>query len=375
MKKILIISPKFAPGKDGLSGHTTKLALVLREEFEVNVLTSNSDHSPTSFSNINIIEYSGAWSFSKLYIFWKTSIFKEFDKIIIQYVPSLYNPRGGINFSVIIFFLYLRLRQKAEISIIFHELYYPFSWYWKNLILHFSHKIMLFGALVSAQFSFFSTRRFLNETRSFVINRTKKFHLPVGDNLIHTQQSLSTHQRNEIPNFLIFGSPHPSKRFDLIFESLEEHYLSGGKFKLTIIGPSLDRLGSEISLPENFQQYAIVKPNLDDHEVVRSFETCDCSLAYFSDGLTTRRSSVISALAWGVECLSTESQYTEEVFKNKTFIHLLPSNPDEFKKHFRLFLKKYKPSKTENTDCVRHFYDVHFSWAKIKEKLLFSWKA
>lgn len=374
--KILIICPKFHPLKDGLSGHTTKLALELAKKHETHVLTS-SEINPTAFSKLNIHQHSGRWGLLSLVKTYKQIKNTHFDKIVIQYVPSLYAKRGGINFSVILFFLYLRITQSAQMNIIFHELYYPFSRYWKHFILHISHKLMLAGALMSAHISFFSTKRFLKESESFKLTCTKRFHLPVGDNMVLNEKektnSSSFELKNSFPHFIIIGSPHPSKNFNLVFKCLENNFLDGGKFLLNIVGPTYEDLSRSCELPVNFKSYTKVHPKLEDDKVIDLYRESDCNLAYFIDGLTTRRSSVIGSFAYGVEVLTTVTNYTEDVFKDKPFINLLNTDNINFSIQMKQFLKNYTvPDKSRRSEVV-DYYQTNFSWESIVKKIEKTW--
>lgn len=373
--KILVLSPKFFPKKDGLSGHTTKLCQVLAKENEVHLLTAKREDSQHDFQTI-IHEHTGRWRFMSLKRSMRPLLEENFNHIVIQYVPSLYAKRGGINFSVTFFFLYLRLFSRAKVSILFHELYFPFSFHWKHIILNISHKVMLTFSLASAHFSFFSTERFKREAKYFNLFQSKKRHLPVGDNLTKLPEASAPivfQPNQEQVQFVIFGSSHPSKNFNLLFHCLESLSLTDLNFRLHLIGPSFDEIKMETMHSPNIKSYTTCYPKLADTDVVKIFEQSDILLAYFVDGITTRRSSAIGALAYGLKVISTLSGDTESIFHHQDSITLLSCEEEEFKKSF-LSLDFNHLKKTVKKDEVKAFYEKHFSWDQISEKMSSTWE-
>jgi glycosyltransferase involved in cell wall biosynthesis len=86
-------------------------------------------------------------------------------------------------------------------------------------------------------------------------------------------------------------------------------------------------------------------------------------LAYFVDGLSTRRGSVMAALGQGLPVVSTLGPYTESEFMNQPFIHLLPIENEAFATGFLELLKKGPES--YSADEIRKFQMENFSWDKI----------
>lgn len=372
---LLVISPKYPPLKDGLSGHTYQLGKELARDCNVHLLTGNKlnflheDH-------IQIYQSVQRWKFLNLkkqfeQVFEQQSKdlhksrHKPFDAIIIQYVPTLYGPRGGINFSILLFFLWLRFIKKQNTSFIFHELYYPLLGNWKAIILHLCHKFMLFFSVLSARSAFYSTQNNLKTAKRLSFSKAKHFHLPVGASInINSDIQFTDAQNN---TYILFGGFHPSKRYDLIFEVFSR--IRNYSPKLIVIGTTKDELQKQTPLPLNFDSFASCLGKISDEAVVEVFKTSTSLIAYFSDGLSTRRSSAISALACGLPIITTRSSETEDIFFNHDCIHLLSTKEASFQAQLESLIPTLSASSRLSHDA-RSFYAENFSWSSIAKLLI-----
>ena len=364
--KVLMICPKYPPLKDGLSGHTFELCKELTKQHTVELLTDQSIQSQED-TPVTIHPLLSKWKYSQL----KRNFEKlqtDYNLIIIQYVPSLYGKKGGINFSILLFFLWLRFIKKQNISFIFHELYYPFLWNWKAITLHIIHKTMLFFSILSAKQAFYSTRHNLKIGKRFSIVKKGHFHLPVGASIdIDKQNIIETH--NNKNTYTLFGGFHPSKRYDLIIDTFSRFKMSHPNclLELNLIGLTKDELSQQTTLPKNFDTFAKCHGKLTDQEVQIIFKASHYLIAYFSDGMSTRRSSAISALASGLPIITTKSLRTEKLFFNQSSVVLFDTNEAQFQKALSAFLLKPN-NQTENN--ALNFYQENFSWEKISNHLI-----
>lgn len=355
---LLILCPKYAPLRDGLAGHTIGLCSALSEFYNISLLTNES--IPPSSDKINIQNKMKYWNFREL----KKQFFKSYSRdshILIQYVPSLYGNYGGINFGLPLFLLYLKFFKKKHINILVHELYYPFEFHWKSIILHIIHRLMLIFVLNSAKTIFYSTSLNKKLGQRHTIFRADHLHLPVGSS-VEIQQ---THEnKTKDISFLLLGGPHPSKRYDLIFETLDEFYNYNETFKLHLVGTNLEELSKKYNLSKKSERYTISHGVISDHEISKLMNQCHYLLAYFVDGLTTRRSSVMSALAHGLSVISSKSKNTEGIMIEAPGVKLLPIDPIKFKTEF---ISLVNSGAYANQQQVKEYHDDNFSWKKISK--------
>jgi glycosyltransferase involved in cell wall biosynthesis len=363
--RLLVICPKYPPIKDGLSGHTYQLCKELSKECTVDLLTSINTPSEKEESII-IHPTVSKWSFTHLRQAFN-KLPHDYECTIVQYVPSLYGRRGGINFSILIFFLWLRFIKKQNTSFIFHELFYPLYFNWKSITLHCIHKVMLFISILSSRQAFYSTEKYKKIGQKFSFTKKKHFHLPVGASIdIPTSSFGNTAPTNEESTYVLLGGFHPSKRYDLIFEvfsKVESHVST----KLNIVGTTKEELEKQTDLPSNFDEFALCYGKLEDEEVVSIFHRSSYLIAYFSDGMSTRRSSAISALANGLPIISTKTAGTDSIFSDNKSIILFDVEEENFKTSLTSFINS--PEQSASCDASS-FYKEHFSWEKVSKTLI-----
>ena len=362
MSKILVISPKYPPLIDGLAGHTFHFINELAKNNDMTLLTDSALVVDKS-QHVKIISSVNKWNFLKVRKAF-LELPTEYDQIIIQYVPSLYASRGGINFSIVFFFIYLRFiiikNKKTKINVIFHELFYPLQFHWKAIVLHLCHKSMLLFTVISSHRGFCSTSYFTNLLKKIPFTKNKIIHLPVGPT-VEIPKELKVRNVNDVLKFTIFGGYHPSKRYDIIFNVLERLFNEKVKFELTIIGTTKEKLTNDIELPKNFSQWANAIGKQDDKNVVSIFEESDFLISYFSDGMSTRRSSAISALALGLPVISSKTERTDSVLLSNSDSILF--DVANFETSLYSFIKSSPKAPIRSS-----LYKNHLNWTQIVRK-------
>ncbi len=373
MKKILVISPNYPPLQDGLSDHTFELIQELKKTYDVSLLTSH-ELSKINEERVNIFPLIKQWKLRDLTSFFKKN--NSYDRIIFQYVPFLYKKRGGINFQIIFFLFYLRFLKRNPVSLIVHELYFPFQSTLKSSILHSMHKLMLIGAITASNKCFFSTLRFLNECKNLLPLQAEKYiFLPVGSTVNVTEsydQEMFLNQYNLDKNDFIltlFGPPHPSKNYEFIIKTIFQFNTQYKKnIRLLFVGSKISELERLENFPFDLNSFVTATGKLPTDQVVTAFNVSKAILAYFTDGLSTRRSSVMSALKVGIPVISTQSVFTEEIFSKCSGIHLFSTDENLFKEQLTSLLSNYNQIESNKED-IKNFYNLNFSWNKIAQIL------
>jgi glycosyltransferase involved in cell wall biosynthesis len=381
-KKITIISPKFHPLEDGLGQYTKWFYLHLKQYAEVSVITSTSNQIPSDqveFTNI----YSSIekWRFPKLNQLGRKIKEIDTDILLFQYVPFMYAPRGGINFSIVLYMLYLRLFTKKKIHVMFHELHYPCHLNIKAQVMFLSHIVMLYIASISAHKVFCSAQFFRDRvSRMFLGLKKNIFHLPVGSNIENI--TIEEKDKDILKSKILgdcdyvlgcFGSFHPSKNYPLIIEALlSAQSKSKLKMKLLFIGATKENILKE--LPANMKEGAshLIEGTgfLSQKEVAENLQILDGFIGYFSDGVSTRRGSLIAALQHNLPVITTRTNRTEDLFKDKEFIKLLSSDEYRFSSEFERQLLEGWPLNVKNELGRQKFYTDHFDWDTIIQSYL-----
>ena len=363
-RSILLISPHYAPMPTGLGDYTTILHQELLAHTQASVLTSVSNlKAPGVHSVVR------RWKFFELLRVFRQEKLYDQDQYFVQYVPFMYERRGGINFSFCLFLLYLARLRGKHVDLMVHEVNYPFELKPKSLLMFFSHGLMMGILLLASRKVFISTDYFQQQLKNiFRVPEKKLQRLSVGSNI----PAARFRQRpwNQPLRLCMFGKLHPAKEVHWLLGECLELHRQGLLFELVYIGESQEELLKLFSSEEKLEFLKFLKPLgfLDDQAVALELSSCDILLAYFVDGLSSRRGSVMAALNNGLEVISTDGSFTEKEFRNKKFIHLLPIEKKKFRDGFAQFLQTWTP--TQDSRKVHAFYEAHFSWKKVVETYL-----
>ncbi len=358
----LIISPHYAPMETGLAHYCTLLHQEMQKNHQTGVLTSYTNSSGHYIYN-KVIK----WSFFSLRRVFSNRDLLNYDSYFVQYVPFMYAKRGGINFSFCFFILYLSLIKKKEVDLMVHEVNYPFEWRIKSSLMFFSHVCMMSILLVASRQVFTATDYFKELLEKYYFfSKGKITRLAVASNIPYQPGSIKMASKKL--RISMFGKLHPAKETAWILKVCIELYKEGHSFEIIYIGESKDNLLMPYTLEEKevLNQFLIPKGFLTDQEVSLELQKTDVFLAYFVDGLSARRGSVMAALQNGLEVISTKGKFTEKEFLEQSFIHLFPIDKEGFKDKLELYIasNQQKPHHS-SSDRVIEFYQNNFSWSKV----------
>ncbi|MCR9206155.1 MAG: glycosyltransferase family 4 protein [Halobacteriovoraceae bacterium] len=359
--KVLILSPFFPPLINGLSHYTQCFANNLSEKGEDVTVACNEGLG--NDQDIPIIPLKD-WSWFSFCDLLQIIRERRFDTVLIQYVPHMYNRKGGINFSLPLFVILLRLLGQTKIEIMFHELHYPLEPKPLSVVLWLIHHLMLFPLLWFSHRCFFSTQRYLKKAKNLSIKKTL-FFLPVGSNIPRWNGKYDALGRNGELSLGFFGGPHASKIFTPVFKGLE---LSSQKFHLHFMG--IDEKKFTEAYGDNFKSFNYTfHGTMSDSDLSQIISRIDLLCAYFTDGLSARRGSVLASLNNGTPVLTTKSPYTEELFFSFPGVILLDRG-DSFPKSLAQYFKEYSGEKKKINDDILEAFDRTFSWNSIIKKYL-----
>jgi glycosyltransferase involved in cell wall biosynthesis len=374
----------YFPVQEGLGHYTTEFCRHLTKVADVAVWTTQSrgpvgkasGHPP---GRVELIDNVRRWNRLGPFTALRRALRFDPDTILIQFVPFLYSARGGINFSLVALTLFLaargRLLRKGRVEIMFHEIWYPFSWRPKDAVMHVAHRLMAFGITIAATRSFCSTTLFVTLVERNVrpFKRPINF-LAVGSNLEREQESPRPFDLDRSPDELrvgLFGSAHPSKRLPMVLRALHKASRAGPRsLKLEIIGMSLDQVCAEApDLADWIESEVTVAGPLEANEAADRLGTLDFLVSYFSDGVSSRRGSLLAALCEGAPVVTTWDRWSDEVFRGKPFVKLLSCDEALFESELCGFLAApERPFSGVAREDVREFYRQHFSWSAIVDR-------
>lgn len=295
------------------------------------------------------------------------------DLIFIQWVPFMYGS-AGVNLSLPLAALGLS-RRGHHISTVVHEPWVPYG-HWSSWLIGPLQRLSL-GVLVAGSDHVFVTTHVGAKMlqRMFSWRRAQIEWLPVGASIPVVPM---TKTRNDLlgalsipDSAMIMLTLHPfgaAKGEELLSASWCQLRKRYEHLHLVAIGNTSDeakRRAPEISRDPRVHFTGYLPPDA----ISAWLQSADIFLAPFEDGITTRRTSVISAIAHHVPVVSTYGHLTEkEVFDNAPLV-LTRFDRQEY----ATAVERLVDSPTERAR-MRHssssFYFRYFDWDVLAEKLL-----
>ena len=326
--KIIIISPAFPPDRDGVGDYTSVLADGLAEKNEVIIVTSKLKGVKSESKNkFHVIREIDKWG--GLDLFHILSICKNFspELVIIQYVSFMYG-RGGINLAFPLLSVLLRIRY--SVFTMLHELFTPFGFSIKTFLMSLIQRLMLFFLIIGSDRIGVSIKVWERMLKRFFFWRRSNFKwIPVSSNI----KIVSKDSTFKIPvgfeNRLIltfFGSFHYAKMVDYVIASLEFLIKKGYNAGLIVIGQDETTISAHIKeLPDYLRERIFCTGYCSSEDVSRYLSITDIFLLPLIDGISSRRTTLMTALKHGVPVVSTNGFLTDDIFLQENFTLLSPS--------------------------------------------------
>jgi glycosyltransferase involved in cell wall biosynthesis len=372
---VLVISPFYLPVEEGLAHYTTEFARHLARIANVVVLTSTESQTVRGPGAVEVRGSVARWTWFGPLRELVRALRVRPDVVLVEFVPFMYARKGGINATIVLLCAGLSLRARwtggGHLQVMFHELWYPFTWRPKSVVMHVAHRCMVFGIAAAARDVFCATSRFAEEVRRNLGPFTKTVHvLAVGSNLERDERVDLSDERGATDALQIglFGGLHPSKNVPLVLRTLHEAARRGSsRFSLTIVGTSRDELVRAVPELERWlDEDVAIKGQLPAEAAAAELSKQDFLIAYFQDGVSSRRGSLLAALCEGVPVVTTYRDFSDEVFLDRSFVKLLPCEEAAFAEGLLAFLGSgERPFGRVDRREVRRFYEEHFSWSAV----------
>lgn len=411
--RVVIVCPDYPPRRSGLADHTCRLAHSLSQRgLKVAVVTSRWNTGVGEQPTEGIVRVDAViprWGVRGVRAFLQAMRQLAPDWMIIQYVPHLYG-RGGINLVMPLVWLWHRLRGK-RLLLILHELYLDFprlrrhadtmshaamspSLRWdapdlwpsfgsaanrgmtflKLLAAALAQRLMLRLSLAASCAVAASTEAWMREVRLLLGRRhVPVIHLPSPsaiDRIPVDRQRARTELGLAAEEIVLcfFGTWHVSKMSRRVLDSLAMLLSEGKSARLLVIGPESEQLLARAD--ERLRSRILAPGYLDAASVSRALQASDLFLAPLSDGVSTRRTTVMAALQHGLPVVTTEGRLTDEIFRQSRALCLVPvDDATAFLAKVRA-LAEDPSSRYALGERGQRLYEAHFSWPVITARLL-----
>ena len=236
------------------------------------------------------------------------------DVVYIHYNPFCYG-KWGRNLAL----MNIRKRIKAvnpkvKLAVMIHERHVPL-WPWRFTIMSAWQRPMYASVLKQADQVFVSTGPWMNDIEQMVRPGVDVTCVPIGSSagqprISRTEARAQRHLPDDVTVVGVFGMPHVSKGVDGLAVILSKTAAEVGPLTLLAVG------GIGKAIPDGIPGVTVVRTGiLDAHGVSDAFMCMDAFLCPFSDGISTRRSSMTVALAHGIPVVSNVGDSTVALFE------------------------------------------------------------
>lgn len=236
------------------------------------------------------------------------------DVVYVHYNPFCYG-KWGRNLAL----LALRKRLRAispaiKLAVMIHERHVPLS-PWRFTVMSLWQRPMYASMLKQADQVFVSTGPWMNDIENVVRPGVDVTLVPIGSSagsprLSRSEARAQRHLPDDVTVVGVFGMPHISKGVSGLATILANTASEVGPLTLLAVG------GIGEAIPDDIKGVSVIRTGiLDAAGVSNAFMCMDAFLCPFSDGISTRRSSMTVALAHGVPVVSNVGESTVAVFE------------------------------------------------------------
>ena len=373
--RICLITSRLPPIRCGVGDYSVQLGNALTARGDEVVLLTTHDQAPVvagaAFSVRNTLPSWGVRGVTKI---WREINTLKPDVILVQWVPFLYS-RTGTNLSFPLTIAALAARG-FRVQVMVHEPWVRFIW-WSYFLTGPVQRLAL-GILATASrkvsVSITPWRDLLRSRLPW--KRDDIDYVPVGSNipLVRVPSRTAFRAKAGIPDdavvLAMFSLHGAAKAFSYV-ESAWRTVTSradGRRFHLVLVGASAEEAAR--LLPEAAAHpRCIVTGPLPAADVSAWLQSIDVLLAPFSDGMTTRRTTVMAAMAHGVPVVTTRGRLTDPDLFDRSPLLLADLDADVFAGSVVALIDD-PARRTALGGATRAFYERHFSWADISQQLI-----
>ncbi len=380
--RICLLSARFPPQHCGVGDYTCFLAGALaRIGFDVDVLTATGERDELLYPlppNVHVHRVINDWGTKRLpYVI---RYLRKLDPqvLLIQYAPHAFD-RRGITFAVNVLPALVRVSAQMRVITNFHELYIPFDQSLKrNVAALWQRAAVRILATGSHMLSVTATEWELRLKRMGVGKRIDV--IPVGSNipLAMTGEADRTRLRKQLlgdsNGFLVggFGARHDRDIPNAL------HALGRLKrersAKLAWIGGGSASEDERVRVAETMRLHGLEEDDvnwtgqLPHCDVSTLLSVCDLIMLPFVDGVSTRRTSAVTALQHGLPLLTTRGTRQEPWFVHGQNVYLVPAGDRHGLADGLMELASKPELRAALREGARTLYDARFAWHVIAEQ-------
>ncbi|MGI4790762.1 MAG: glycosyltransferase family 4 protein [Janthinobacterium lividum] len=365
---IHIITAALPPELDGIGDYSAQIAAQLARTSTVKVLTAQE--SPAAIPGVAI---ETVFSISKPRSVWnlvQRIAAEPPDWVLLQYNPFSFG-RWGLNLHLPLVMRQIKQRcPNVRVAVMAHETFVPFRVNWKFWVMSLWQRPQFALMSHTADILFFSIESWAQVYRGKLPGK-QIIHLPVGSNIPCVPISRAEARgrlgiSDDVLVLGVFGAMHLSRRMDWVRDAARAVCNAGREVVVLYVGPGDAAVRAQIALP------LIAGGPFEPEEVSRRFAAMDIHLTPFTDGVSTRRGSLMTGLQHGIATVGTSGIHTDSILREadgKAFLLAEANRPEQFISHV-LRLAEDSALRERIGQEGRRLYDSEFYWGSIAERLL-----
>lgn len=377
--RVCLLAARFPPDLNGIGDYTYFLANGLAAAgHDVQVLTSVGGSDPALYplgQGVRLHRMVRNWGVRGLWSLVQGIRVLRPDAVVIQYAPHAFDYRG-VTLAVNVLPWLIHALTRTRVMVNFHELYIPFD----RRLAHFPLALwQRFAAFVLASGSYglmANTRDWPRQLKRIGVRR----HIvitPVGSSIPLVQ--MKPDERDAVRGLLgadkgtilvgCFGSAGVDRDKELLLKAVR-NVKKKCPLKVVWIGNTGPR-----TRPLANDDNIIWTGPLPHPEVSRLMTACDVFAYPFTDGISTKRSSLAAALSHGLPILATRGATLDDLFVHRENVYLVSQGDTQGFEDGLQELALHPELRDRLSRGGRALHDRHFAWHTIAEQLLKSLNA
>ena len=364
-----IVAAALPPQLDGIGDYTALLAAELAKVATVKVLTAQGQ-TPMPVPDVAIETVFSVEHPASVRRIADVVRADRPDWVLLQYNPFSYG-RWGRNLHLPETMRRLRRVSPAtRVAVMVHERYAPCS-NWKSTAMATWQRWQFRRLARDADVMFFSVGGWADQARPWRRGRPT-LHLPVCSNVPRVPITrVEARARLGVPEAAVvlglFGTAHVSRMLGWVADAANAVRASGRDALALYIGPHGAAVRAALGATP-----LIADGPLPPEEISRRFAAMDIYLAPFIDGVSTRRTTLMTGLQHGVATVGTLGYHTDELLKDADGEAFLLSQVDG-QRQFRedvLLLAGDETKRRKLGQEGQAFHDRHFTWENLTSRTL-----
>jgi glycosyltransferase involved in cell wall biosynthesis len=320
-----IITGEYAVG--GVGDYTRRIALSLADSAdEVNVWAPMSKNGFPNDEGVLVHALPGRFGARALMILDHAISAADESVILVQYVPHAF----GFKAMNLPFCCWLSARRRCKIFVMFHEVAFEAaSLHLRHSILEVVTKVMARLVAGAASRIFVSTSSWERMLQPMLRRRLAIESLPVPSNVdvVDDTEAIRETRLSYVPgNAFLIGhfSSYPENIQPYLCQAIPA-LLSDRRVGMVLIGRGSKELRQVISARSDHALTRLhATGELGSHEVSLHLSACDLMIQPYPEGITTRRTSTMAAIAHRRPVVTTKGELTEPIWSETAAVSLVP---------------------------------------------------